>query len=121
MIILLENQNVPQQNELIIIAQQLARSIIQELRHSSPGVAGAGISPYLKFPEDLIVITGGYIAESTIRNWKTQGFLKTIKIGTRAFVKPEDWEWFLANHRELMQKSQRNRKNRLGTKNGNRE
>ena len=111
----MENHTVTQNNELVTIVQQLARSIVQELRY----VDNSSIPPYLKFPEDLIVITRGYIAESTIRSWKTQGFLKTIKIGTKTYIKPEEWEWFLANHRELMQKSQRNRKNRLGRENDN--
>ena len=113
----MENHNVTKNNELVGIVQQLARLITSELRATSHVTR----YHYLKFPEDIIIITGGYIAESTIRSWKTQGYLRTIKIGAKTYVKPEEWEWFLANHRELMQKSERNRKNRLGTKNGNRE
>ncbi len=111
----MENQEVIGKNDLVTIVQQLARLIASELRVTSH------VSRYLKFPEDIITITGGYIAESTIRSWKTQGYLRTVKIGTKTYVRPDDWDWFIANHRKLMSKSKRNRKSRLGVKNGNRE
>jgi len=107
----MENPEVIGKNDLGTIVQQLARLIASELRVTS-------VPRYLKFPEDIITITGGYIAESTVRSWKTQGFLKTIKIGTKTYVRPDDWDWFITNHRELMAKSKRSRKNRLGLKNG---
>ena len=112
----MENHTVTQNNELVTIVQQLARLIASELRVTSHVTR----YHYLKFPEDIVTITGGYIAESTVRSWKTQGFLKTIKIGTKTYVRPDDWEWFVANHRKLMAKSKRNRKDRLGAKNDKR-
>lgn len=60
------------------------------------------IPRYYKFPEDIVTMTGGHIPVGTIRSWKTAGYLRTFKIGRRTFVKPEDWQWFIDNHGELM-------------------
>ncbi len=70
---------------------------------------------YYKFPEDIIAMTGGHIAEATIRSWKSAGYLRTFKIGAKAYVRPADWDWFLSHHKGLMAKESRNRGARLGT------
>ena len=92
--------------ELVEIMQVVARTVTNTVRESSQ----LKLPIYYKFPEDIMNMTGGYIAEATIRSWKSAGYLRTVKIGTKAFVKPDDWEWFLVHHKELMAKNPRNRR-----------
>jgi len=100
---------IPRQ-ELVELMAVVARTVREELRARQ-----WRLPVYYKFPEDIIEMTGGHIAESTIRSWKSAGYLRTFKIGTKTYVKPEDWEWFLAHHKELMARHPRNRGVRLKT------
>ena len=110
----MENQQIVsiKKDELIGLMREISRLIASEIR-SRDSVKFR----YLKFPEEIIEITGGYIAESTIRGWKSKGYLRTIKIGTKSFVTPVDWDWFIDNHRELMAKHPDNRKDKMRKKN----
>ena len=71
-------------------------------------VAGINTQPslpvYYKFPEDIYTTLKGFVAKSTIRNWRSYGYLKVTKIGQKAFVKPKDWEWVVENYGPLMRK-----------------
>jgi hypothetical protein len=60
-----------------------------------------------KFPEDLVIYYGGYIAAQTFRSWKSLGYVKTHKVGNKAYVTQEEWQWFLNNHQRLMPKNSR--------------
>ena len=100
--------------ELVDLMELVTRTVTNAVRERSQ----FKLPVYYKFPEDIINITGGYIAEATIRSWKSAGYLRTVKIGTKAYVKPDDWEWFIANHKELMASNPRNRGIRFSKKNG---
>ena len=98
--------------ELVELMEVVARTVTDAVRERSQ----LKLPVYYKFPEDIINITGGYVAEATIRGWKSAGYLRTVKIGSKSFVKPDDWEWFLAHHRELMANNPRNRGIRFSKK-----
>lgn len=98
--------------ELVELMEVVARTVTDAVRERSQ----LKLPVYYKFPEDVINMTGGYIAEATIRSWKSAGYLRTVKIGSKSFVKPDDWEWFLAHHKELMARSPRNRGTRFSKK-----
>ena len=95
--------------ELVELMEVVARTVTDTVRERSH----LKLPIYYKFPEDIMNMTGGYIAEATIRSWKSAGYLRTVKIGSKSFVTPDDWEWFLAHHKELMARSPRNRGIRL--------
>jgi len=95
--------------ELVELMELMAKSVTTAVRE----VAQPKLPVYYKFPEDIVSMTGGYIAVSTIRGWKTAGYLRTVKIGSKTYVRPDDWEWFLENHRELMAHSPRSRGKRF--------
>ncbi len=95
--------------DLVELMEVVARTVTMAVEKTRQ----ARLPVYYKFPEDIVEITGGYIAVSTIRGWKSAGYLRTVKIGAKSYVKPEDWEWFLAHHKELMANSARNRGDRL--------
>ena len=82
-------------SELAQLRALVTQAIVPD-SHSRPG--GDVLPQYFKFPEDIITMTGGHVPEGTIRRWKTDGYLRTIKIGRRSFVTPEAWKWFLKNH-----------------------
>jgi hypothetical protein len=92
---------------LAAIAEQVAAKLKDRL-------PTAGLPQYYKFPEDIISMTGGHIPVGTIRAWKTDGYLRTFKLGRRTFVRPEDWQWFIDNHLTLMAARENNRGARLG-------
>ena len=98
--------------ELVELMEMVARTVTDAVREKSQ----LNLPAYYKFPEDIINMTGGYVAKATIRGWKSAGYLRTVKISSKSFVKPDDWEWFLANHKELMAKSSRNRGMRFSNK-----
>lgn len=100
------------QQELVQLMEVVARTVTDAVRNKPP----VKLPVYYKFPEDIIDMTGGHIAEATIRGWKSAGYLRTLKIGTKSFVKPDDWEWFLAHHKELMARDPRNRGIRFSKK-----
>lgn len=89
-----------------VIAEHVAEDVASRLRI-------AALPTYYKFPEDIITMTGEHIPVGTILSWKTLGYLRTFKIGRRAFVRPEDWQWFLDNNAELMAAAPNNRKAKL--------
>ena len=62
-----------------------------------------------KFPEDIVLILGGYVPVGTIRHWKTAGYLHTTPVGARSYVTEEQWQWFIDNHKALMSRAKRNR------------
>jgi len=97
--------------ELVELMEVVARSVTAAVRETQ-----YKLPVYYKFPEDIVNMTGGYIAVSTIRGWKSAGYLRTVKIGSKTFVRPEDWEWFLEHHRELMARSPRSRGERFERK-----
>lgn len=89
---------------LAAIAEQVAARI---------GVQLAPLPRYYKFPEDIVTMTGGHIPTGTILGWKTSGFLRTFKIGRRAYVDAKSWQWFLDNHAKLMAKAPNSRRLKL--------
>lgn len=76
---------------------------------TAPPPAASAIPKYYKFPEDIVTMTGGHIPVGTIRRWKTAGYLRTTKLGSRSFVTPADWQWFMDRHQQLMAASPNNR------------
>jgi len=93
------------------IAEQVAARV-------SAQIQAPRLPQYYKFPEDIISMTGGHIPTGTILGWKTSGYLRTFKIGRRAFVKPTDWQWFLDNHSELMAAAPSNRGVKMARRKG---
>jgi hypothetical protein len=83
--------------------QQIVSQAVQQAM-SSGVVKVAALPVMYKFPEDLVQILGGHVSEWTIRDWKKRGYLRTMKVGAKTFVTQESWEWFLCNHRELMER-----------------
>lgn len=104
----------------IIIPQGDLPKLLAAIAEQVAARIGGQLSPlprYYKFPEDIITMTGGHIPTGTILGWKTSGYLRTFKIGRRAYVEPQAWQWFLDNHGELMAAAENNRGRRLGRKN----
>jgi len=102
-------------NELVELMRAMAMTVTDAVKEKTQ----IRLPVYYKFPEDIVSMTGGYIAETTIRGWKSAGYLRTVKIGAKSFVKPEDWEWFLLHHKNLMAKNPRNRGVRFSQKRKN--
>jgi hypothetical protein len=82
--------------------QQIVSQAVQQAM--STGVMKVAALPVMyKFPEDLVQILGGHVSAWTIRDWKKRGYLRTTKVGAKTFVTQESWQWFLDNHKELME------------------
>ena len=81
--------------------EKIAEAVASQLL-ACGGIKTAPLPVLYAFPEDIFTILRGKVKESTIRAWKTKGYLRTEKIGIRSFVTPEDWQWFRVNHKELM-------------------
>lgn len=69
---------------------------------------------YFVFPGDIIAMLGGKPKEATVRGWKTNYGLRTIKIGAVTYVTEEDWQWWVENNRAIMARAGRTRGDRLG-------
>ena len=103
-VVMLSREDLAEMMELV------AKTVASEFRRK------AGLPRLYAFPDDIAEILGGRVQVSTIRSWKTAGYLRTIPIGAKSFVKPEDWEWFIANHKHLMAASPQSRGRRFTEK-----
>lgn len=100
--------------EIIIPRGELPKLVAALAEQIRDRLIAPALPRYYKFPEDIITMTGGHIPTGTILGWKTAGYLRTFKIGRRAYVRPEDWQWFLDNHAELMAAAENSRGKKLG-------
>lgn len=74
------------------------------------GVVKVATLPVMyKFPEDIRTILRDKVAESTVRGWKTMGYLQTTKVGSKTYVTPEQWLRFVTTHQEVMKKNNNRR------------
>lgn len=95
-------------NDLVELMETVARTLTRVTRDTQ------SLPTLYAFPEDIVTILRGKVAEKTVREWKTKGYLRTIKVGIRSFVKPSDWDWFLEHHKELMRNNEDSRTVRFG-------
>ncbi|MDH4319924.1 MAG: hypothetical protein OEV73_00345 [Desulfobulbaceae bacterium] len=98
-------------NQIITTAEELAAIVTQAVEQAR---ATAPLPRLYKFPEDICAIMGGHVQPQTVRWWKSQGWIRTKKIGRNSFVEPEEWERFKRDNAVMMAASPRNRGARLG-------
>lgn len=74
----------------------------------------------LKFPEDVLLALRadqhGHISPATVRWWKSQGWLKTVKVGRSSYVKRDEWRRFIEENKIKMAADTRNRGKRFSNK-----
>ena len=71
----------------------LAGEIAKAINHQQ------GLPEMYAFPEDIVTITKGKVPVNTIKYWRQMGWLKVTKLGRHLFVMPDDWQYFIENHR----------------------
>ena len=99
-------------SEQIILNKDDLAALLKELMppHSR-------LPQYYIFPDDILAMLGNKPKESTVRGWKTNYGLRTVKIGAGTYVTEEDWAWWVKHNKDLMAAASRTRGQRLGGKN----
>ncbi|MFA7346879.1 MAG: hypothetical protein WCZ86_03870 [Desulfurivibrionaceae bacterium] len=90
--------------DLAALACEMAKQITDVVQHQ------LALPELYAFPEDIVKITKGKVPTNTLIYWRQQGLFKTIKLGKHLFVRPDDWQYFVDNHRILFGKAKKSKR-----------
>lgn len=90
--------------DLAVLAGEMAKQVVAVMSHQQ------ALPELYAFPEDIVKITKGKVPKNTLIYWRQQGLFKTIKLGKHLFVRPDDWQYFVDNHRFLFGKAKKSKR-----------
>lgn len=97
-----ENQPITlSRADLAALAYEMAKQITGVVQHQQ------ALPELYAFPDDIVTITKGKVPRNTLISWRQRGLIKTIKLGKHLFMRPNDWEYFVENHRLLFGKAKK--------------